>query len=311
MGRNMNRVGSFSQNQALTADLMRLNQQQFKTQAQISSGKVATQFADLPKEASVLVSARGVEAKLSQYTTAAEEARTRIDLQNVHLEGLSTAGDDLRQAVNTAVATEKGTVLMDSLSRVFETAASLLNTQFDGKYIYGGTQTDQPPVTSNQIGDLVAATNATDLFVNNDLKPSVTVDDGLTVEYGVLADEAGGDLFAALKRIADYNAGPNGPFGEHLTPDQKDFLQGELAGIKSAASSVNGELARNGLNYQDVDRAISRHEAGDVFIKGFISDIEDVDLAEAISRLNNNQLAVEASTRVLADLNRVSLLDFL
>ncbi|MGF1454614.1 MAG: flagellin [Alphaproteobacteria bacterium] len=307
----MNRIGSFSQSQALTADLMRLNQQQFKTQAQISSGKVATRFADLPQETSVLLSARGVEAKLAQYTTAAEEARTRLNLQDIHLEGLAQAGTDLREAVTTAVAADNGVVLMDTLDRVFETAASLLNSQYNGQYIYGGTQTDRPPVASGDLSDLVAATDAADLFVNNDLKPSVTVDDNLTVEYGVLADEVGGGLFTALKRIADYNAGPNGPIGETLTPEQKDFLQGEIAGLRSTVEAINADVARNGLNHRDVDRAISRHEAGDVFIKGFISDIEDVDLAEAITRLNNDRVAVEASTRVLADLNRVSLLDFI
>ncbi len=307
----MTRVGSFAQSRILTGELMRLNQQQFRTQEQISSGKVASQFAKMPDDASVLLSARGVEARIDHYTKTATETKARLDMQDLHLDTLTSIGTDLRQAVTEAVANDNGLVVMQELEQAFTASVSLLNSKIDGNYIYGGTRTDRPPVTSDDLADLIGAADASDLFANNDLKATVRIDDTLNVEMGVLADDVAADLFAAMKRIAEFNAGPNGPIGEDLTPNQKAFLESELPALRAAVSTVTAEQARNGLNYREVERTLTRHEAGDVFIKSFISDIEDVDLAEAISRLNNDRVAVEASTRVLADLNRLSLLDFI
>ncbi len=307
----MNRIGTYAQSQLFTADLTRLNQDQFKTQAQIVTGKTAQTFKDMPRDAQVLVSAKGVEARIDQFKNIAGEVSARLEIQDLHLEKLAGAADDLRQAVTTAIANESGLTTMDQLDMVFQTAVSALNATHNGNYLFGGTRTDSAPVTSNQLSDLTAAVNAGDLFTNNQLKPAAEVEEGISVEYGMLADELGTDLFDAIKRIADYNAGPNGPFGQTMTPGQKAFLEGELQTLRAVSEDLNGQVTANGLKQGQVEDVLSRHEAGDIFIKGFISDIEDVDLAEAISRLNADQVAVEAATRVVAQLNRLSLLDFI
>ena len=54
-----------------------------------------------------------------------------------------------------------------------------------------------------------------------------------------------------------------------------------------------------------------RHAEDRTFLMGFVGDIEDVDLAEAITRLNQQQLALEASYQVFSTLNRITLLDFI
>ena len=43
----------------------------------------------------------------------------------------------------------------------------------------------------------------------------------------------------------------------------------------------------------------------------FAADIEDADMGEAISRLQQDDLALDVSFRMLAQLSRVSLLDFI
>jgi flagellar hook-associated protein 3 FlgL len=46
-------------------------------------------------------------------------------------------------------------------------------------------------------------------------------------------------------------------------------------------------------------------------LEKLVSDIEDVDMTQAISNLQNDQTALQASYRVLAQVNRVSLNDYL
>jgi len=45
--------------------------------------------------------------------------------------------------------------------------------------------------------------------------------------------------------------------------------------------------------------------------KGFVSNIEDVDMAQAIAQLNQNQVALQAAFQIMSTLNRLSLLNYL
>ncbi len=305
----MTRVASLHQSQSLMAELMRTQSRVFSHQQQISTGKVAQTFKDIPQDAGVLLSAKSIESKTDHFLRAGVELSSRLDLQNVHLEGVASAAQDLRQTVLDAVASESSLGLMQSLKGIFASALNTLNSQMDGRHLYAGTRTDVAPVNATDISDLVAATNASDLFENSTLKPSMLVDDNLSVEYGVLASDVATDLFDAIKRIADFDAAT--PFGTNLTAAQRTFLQGEVAGLAQVAEDLNGAVAANGLNSQVVERSLERHDSTKVQIKSFISDIEDVNLAEAITRLNSDQTAVEAATRVLGSLDQLSLMDFL
>jgi flagellar hook-associated protein 3 FlgL len=52
-------------------------------------------------------------------------------------------------------------------------------------------------------------------------------------------------------------------------------------------------------------------QAASVVYKGFVSNIEDVDMAKALAQLNQNQVALQAAFQVTTTLNRLSLLDYL
>ena len=54
-----------------------------------------------------------------------------------------------------------------------------------------------------------------------------------------------------------------------------------------------------------------RHEGMAAYFAKFIGDIEDVDLAEALTRLNQDQAAAEAAGRMIAQINQMSLLNFM
>ncbi len=307
----MTRVATFHQSQNLMSQLMRAQGRTAIDQRQISTGKVANSFKDIPRDAGVLLSAKAVEMKTAAYIRLGEGLGSRLAIQNVQLESIASAGQDLRMAVLDAVASEKGIGLMGKLEGVFVNALNILNTQVDGRYYYGGTRTDVAPVNATGLPDLVAAAAASDLFENNSTKPSLLLDDNLPVDYGLLASDVATDLFDAIKRIADYDAGVNGPFGTQLTETQRQYLESEVANLAQVAEGLTADVANNGLNMQIVERALDRHAATEVHIKSFISDIEDVNLAEAITRLNSDQTAVEAATRVLGTLGQLSLMDFL
>lgn len=102
-----------------------------------------------------------------------------------------------------------------------------------------------------------------------------------------------------------------GPFGGPITPQQRQFLDTQLSLLSIAESGIDNQQAINGIRQAQLGRILDRHEATGNLLKGFSSDLQDVDLAEAISRLNQSQLALEASLKVTAEVGQLSLLNYI
>ena len=308
----MTRVTNLLQSQLMLAQLQRTQAQSFQTERQIATGKVAEYFKDLAQDTGTLMSAKALQERTSQYQGTIQFMIGRLDIQNVHLEEISGSADDLRQTVLEAVSTNKGMGLMDQIEIIFDSVVGVLNTKVDGKYIYGGTRTDVPPVNIDDISQLIAAASVDDVFDNNDLKQSNRIDDNVVIEHSFLANDIARDLFGAIKTIAEYDANVvTGPFGSDLTAPQAAFLQGEVAGLATIFEDLTQIVAQNGRIHSRVMSMVERHDAMELYVGGFIADIEEVDLNEAIVRLNRDQLATEATIRMISSLSDLTLLDFI
>lgn len=307
----MTRIATLSQQQALLNELLKTNTRTFQTQLQVSTGKVGQTYKDLAKDTGVLLSAKRVETRITQFQKTVTELGGRLENQNVQLEQIASSAGQLRQNVLDALSLNSGSGLMEAVDGVFRQALSVLNAQVDGSYIFAGSRVNTAPANITSLADLVAAPTASGIFTNDQQRRGVEIDTGQTLNYTFLADEVGLPLMTALKSIADYNAGPNGPFGDQLTAQQQQFLEGILPTLKTVSQDLNSIVARNGQYQQQVASVVEVHEQTSVFIKSFISDIEDVDMADAVSRLNQDQVASQAATYILSQLQSISLLNFL
>jgi flagellar hook-associated protein 3 FlgL len=118
-------------------------------------------------------------------------------------------------------------------------------------------------------------------------------------------------LFALFRDVSQFDSGANGPFGSELTSAQNDFITGNIKTAADAAGGINVQMGSNGFKFEAVKNAMDHLQASSVIYKTFVSDIEDVDMAEAVTRLNQNQLAFQAALQVTAKLNQITMLDFL
>lgn len=306
----MTRVSSFGHNQAMLNGLLQNQQQLMQTQQQVNTGKKANDYAGLSRDVSPLVGAHSEKARTDQYLTAVQEVTGRLDFNDLNLTRIYDEMKSLRDTMLDGVAADEFAAFDEKLQQTFDSVISALNVKVDGDFLFGGTRSDAKPVTVNSLSDLVSLPNAADAFQNGRIKPSAKVDDGVTVEHGMLAEDVGTEVLASLKRIADYHDA-NGTIDGKLTTAERNFLETELDNMKSAMEGVTSKTVENGIRTNQVNEIKERHESAETFLKTFISDIEDVDIAEAISRLQQNQVALEGSLRVMSQLSRVSLLDYI
>jgi flagellin-like hook-associated protein FlgL len=131
------------------------------------------------------------------------------------------------------------------------------------------------------------------------------------VTVGMPASSIATDLFQMFKDIAAFDAGVNGPFGTSLNAAQTAFLTTQNQTLPNVHNGLTVLAAINGTRHEQVSATVERHESMSAYFAKFIGDIEDVDLSEAIARLNQDQVAAEAAGRMIAQVNQLNLLNFL
>jgi flagellar hook-associated protein 3 FlgL len=309
---SIDRVATNGQAQFLLSQIMQASSALDATQAQVASGKKSSNYSGIGDKTAILEAARSASARAESYQSATQLALNQVDLQDTQLTSLSDLAQQLRQALTTAVADNDGSTLMTTASSIFDRAAQILNARdVNGNYIYGGDRDNQPSLTVDSLSDLTSLSSASDAFANGSIARSVTVADGQTVKVGVLASDAGQQLMQVLKDVADFNAGSNGNIGSNLTQAQSNFLSGKIGSAASASQAINNVAAGNGDTYNQLQDASTRQQSLSTLYKGFVSDLEDVDMGEAVSRLNQNQVALQAALQVTARLSQISLLNYL
>lgn len=307
----VDRVATNAQSQYLLSQITKANTALDITQAQVASGKVSSDYVGIGDKTASLEAARAAAARADAYSANTQLAVTQTDLQDTQLTALSTLAGQLKQAISTAVGNSDGTGLMTTAQDIFQQASAILNsTDSNGNYIYGGGQGNSPPFTATSLSDLTSASVAS-FFQNGSSKKSVMVGDGENVQIGVLASDVGSQLMTALQNLAVAD-GPSASLSGALTSTQLDNLTSNvLPSATDAYGGLNDATAANGETYTRLQDAVANQQSQSTLYKGFVSDIEDVDMTQAVTNLNQNQVALQAALEVTAKLGQLSLLNYL
>jgi flagellar hook-associated protein 3 FlgL len=285
-----------------------------KTNQQIASGKVATTYAGFGDQTQVLTATIAAKARNDSYSDATSMATTQADMQNTQLTSLSDLSSQLKQAVEDAVANNDPSTLMSQVQNIFDQATGILNSKdANGDYIYSGGKTNTAPVTVPDLASLVALPSVAGAFANGNDKKAVQVADGQTINYGMTASDIATGLMQSLKDIATFDAGGTGNFSGslNLSQAQNTFLSGEIPTLGTVGVNLNNVTAQNGFAYNQLQNATSQQGALSTLYSGFVSNLQDTNIADAATQLSLNQTALQAALQVTSHLNQLTLLNYL
>ncbi len=306
----MNRVATGNSYSSVLNDLMRAQVRQQEANAQVSSGKVASNLKGFARQAETLLAARSIQTRVDAFLTQGKTLGAKLESQELALNQTADAAAGARQAIAEALATGHGDALMSELSSWFSSASDSLNARFGGRYLFAGGQVDTPPVSAGAMAELTTQPTVAAFFSNDNLVPANQLDESTTIQSGFLADRLGGGLFDAFRQVQAF-ADANGDFTGRLTTAQETFLQSMLGDFETARSDLTDATARNGLIQKRVDKTMETQEARQAMLETMVGGITDVDMAEAISRLQQAQTTVQASAQVFNTLSQSSLLNLL
>jgi len=306
----MNRVATGNSYSTVLNDLMRAQVRQQEANAQVSSGKTASDLKGFSRQAETLLATRSIQTKIDGFLTQGQTLTSKLESQDLALNQTADAAAGARQAIAEALATGRGEALMGELSSWFSSASDSLNARFGGRYLFAGGQVDTPPVSATAMADLTSQPSVAAFFSNDNLAPASQLDGSPPTQSGFPADQLGtgpSDAFRQVQAFVD----ANGDFSGQLSTAQSTFLQGMLGQFETARSSLTDATARNGLIQNRVDKTMETQDARKSMLEGMVSGITDVDMAEAISRLQQAQTTVQASAQVFNTLSQSSLLNLL
>lgn len=306
----MNRVATGNSYSTVLNDLMRAQVRQQDANAQVSSGKTASDLKGFARQAETLLATRSIQTRTDGFITQGQTLVSKLQSQDLALSQAADAARGARQAIAEALATGRGEALMSEMSSWFSSASDSLNARFGGRYLFAGGQVDTPPVSAASMADLTSQPTVAAFFENDDLVPTNRLDESTTIQSGFLADDLGTPLFDAFRQVQDF-VDVNGTFTGQLTSAQTLFLQGMLDDFDTAGTGLTDATARNGLIQNRVEKTLESQESRKSMLEGMVGGITDVDMADAISRLQQAQTTVQASAQVFNTLSNSSLLDLL
>jgi len=308
----MNRV-STAGNYAITlANLAVTQQRQLEAGMQVSSQKIAQDLKGYAHKAETLTSMRTVQARVNALLDQNVLLADRFQTQDIALNQMADAVDGARQAITDALAGSRVDTLMQEMRGFFSDIITALNTKSQGRYLFAGGQIDTPPTSATAMSDLTNPVPVASFFHNDTFRATNQIDENSTIQGGMLADELASGVFEAFKTIQAFEETlGSGPFMGEMTPAQRTFLENQLAGFASLHKDVVNQAARNGAVQKRLENVARDLGNRADTLEGMIGNITNVDMAEAISRLELAQFAVQASAQVFVTLRNSSLLNYL
>jgi flagellar hook-associated protein 3 FlgL len=301
------RVATFARDQTmLTASLTtqsRLNE----LYIQQASEQRSTDFGGLGSTSKRVVDLQVSVTRAQSYVDNTKVAKGRVELMYSVCDTMTDTLSDMRSRVVAATSATSGTGedLKSAAQELFEDFASLLNTQYEGRYVFAGGQTGTVPVDLDD-PDYAAATSPstvdTAYYQGDDQVALVRVSDQQTVAYGVTGDDPAFEkALRALNLLSNITTDP-------LDQDTLDEANDLLVDALDAVLSVQSRLS---LDAGQMEDAIANQEDYIDFAGSLVGDLTEVDVAQVAAELSSYEAQLEASYSAMAKIQGLKLWDFL
>lgn len=307
----MNRVSTAGNYSTVLANLMAAQQRQVEAGTQVSSERKGASLKDYARDSETLTAVRGMKTRVDGFMEQTQILASKLDMQNTAMGQVTDAAQAARDAIANALATGSGDTIMQEMQLAFSNTTQGLNTKFNGEYLFSGGQVNKQATTAGQLSDLTAAPSTASLFQNDQFKISNRVDESTTLQTGVLASDLGGPLFDAFKSVQAFSETPAGAFSGSLTDAQRSFLEGMLTSFDSVHKGLITANAQNGLVQSQVDNARADLSSRKDTLENTFGNLTNVDMAAALTRLQQAQTSVQAAAQVFNGLKDASLLNYL
>jgi len=283
----------------------------FQTQNQLSTGKRINSPGDDPTGAAQLVGLSETSKITAQYQDNILAARTRLEQEDTALGSVGNAMQRVRELTVTALNDTNGPperrAMATEIRQLADEVMGLANrTNGNGQFMFAGFQVLTTPFSEPAPGVFGDAGQR-----QIQVGPARQIADGDSGRAVFMDIPDGGgiggfeSIFATLEILAsDLEAG-NPPTGNPLsgaaTLDQLDRAMNQLLEFRASAGARLNALD----NQQNINAAML------IQLEQTRSTVEDLDYAEAASRLSRESVALQAAQQAFVKVQNLTLFNYL
>ena len=282
-----------------------------KTQIQLSTGLQIVKPSDSPDKAALVTRLESELARQASYQDTLKSVNTRLQSQETALKNTSDVLTRMKelaiQAANDTLSVSDRNTIALEISSLRDQALSLANTQdANGNYLFSGSRVGLPAFGADAKGKIiyqgdqsrmkVAVGDSRRMNLNmpgSDAFVKVVRDDGKGGQIGTGFFNAIDELVTAVKS-SDYNNIQRGI-------KELSFLQ---QGVSDASAQVGADMNVVDMQNSVLDEIVLR-------LKTTRSDVQDLDYTSAVTKMNKDQLALEAAQSSFAKISQLTLFKYM
>lgn len=291
------RISTNYQYSAFQSDISSAQQALFESSAQVSSGKRINRPSDDPFGTVRSVTMRSLQAGIKQYQDNLNTAKGQLGFGESTLSEMSTLTN---RAYTLAVSGANGATdqkgrdaMAAEIAQIQSRLIDLANTKdSSGGYLFAGQKADVKPYT-------LAGTTLTYNGDSNSLKAEVGPGDMMTISTA--GEPLISDLYNRLQSLKD-----------NLTGGTVSAISGtDIANIQNSLDAISDLRGGIGSKLKTIDDLSSQMTRRSDDLTTSISDVEDVDITEAMVKYQQANQAYSAALTVASQGFRLSLMDFI
>lgn len=329
------RITNSMMSKSFLRDVSRNQSNMKKINDQLTSGKEFRKPSDNPFKVARSMQLQSDINTNTQYNQNIKDTINFLDTTDTALEQVNNAFQRVRELMvssgNAAYGSDEKRAIKDEINEKINEVSQILNTNFDGKYIFGGTKGSSKPVGSMKDPDTgnnvlhFSGRDGEKLDVNSDVEDiknqvnmiggslNTEISQGVKVEYNVSASDilmfkdADGnsinvmDLFKDITNNLDSN---NPEESLKVTNENLKTMDSVLSNLLKVRSEVGAKQNR-------MEAAQEQNEAENYNMTSILSQTEDIDFAEKTIEASVMQSVYMASLQTSAKILQPSLMDYL
>lgn len=276
-----------------------------KTQLEVASGKKFLSPADDPPGAVAALGYSSKLASLEQYQINADRASSTLALEDATLGAVS---EHLQRVRELAVEAGNGTMgasgrlaISYEVRQLQQAVLDMANTRdAEGEYLFSGFQAQTQPYTDAGAGVFTYNGDQGQRMIQISPSTQMAASDAGARIFGALPANAGGftDVFSIIYDFAS-------------DLESNTFDVGVIADLDTAMTRIGGARAVTGSRQNSLDAVKQLNETFAVDTKKNLSDVQDLDYTEAVSRLNLQLAGLQAAQEAYVRIQNLSLFNML
>ncbi len=282
-----------------------------KTQTRLSSGKEVVNPSDAPDKATAIQRLKSVLKKQDSFSSNIDGAKNRLIAEETALKGVNDVLTRIKelsiQAANGTLGPRDKELVAIEVEGLTQDLLSLANTQdVNDNYVFSGSRVQVQPFQKNSSGDVT--------YFGDETRNEVQVSEQRYIRF----NRTGTDVFGRVLRETDSGDTVGKGFFEALSDLASGIRESNTSAINQgiddldqASFNIAVATAQVGSEMASVETQREVNEETVLQLRTILSNIEDLDYSEAVTQMQKDMLALQATQSSFSQISNLTLFNYI